>query len=105
MPVSASLAALGLRISFLEWENIEWVYVDGYDSQGKRVVRWRGRLSGSPPSVGNPAEYVLVPGEPSTCFSPVSGGGRVAIERLALFLQVAPEKRAGFILHGLEIAE
>ena len=100
-PVSLT-AALRPEFSFRHEKNIMGMWVDGYDRERRRVLRWAWdfRRSGYP--LPGPQTYVLVPGRPFGPFEPRDEVLPEAVDRLLIQIRVEPGRAAGFTLHGLE---
>jgi len=96
--------ALRLELGFTNPRHIRAVHVDGCDSEGSPRVRWRWEVfSDNLPPIQRQT-YLLVPGQPSWYFVPEGEGEPERVTQVRLYLQVAANAKAGFILHRAELS-
>jgi 4-amino-4-deoxy-L-arabinose transferase-like glycosyltransferase len=97
--------ALRLKVSFLEPGNIQAVSIAGYDGTGERCrFKWRWQVQGAQRPPRGPQTYVLVPDRQSGHFLPEGASEVEGTREIRLLLEIAPNCRAGFIVHKFEIA-
>jgi len=104
-----SPAALRLELTFLQPQNIQAAYVDGYDGRGykpdqNRCVRWHWKAGPKTPLPKERATHVLVPGKPSGYFVPQGQTNYAEVAEIHVFVRIIPGRSAGFILHHAEVA-
>jgi hypothetical protein len=92
-------------VRFLEPDNIQAVSIAGYDSAGERCsLKWRWQVQeGRRPPRGLQT-YALVPGKQSGHFLPEGPSEAAATREIRILLEIAPNSRAGFVIHKVEIA-
>ncbi|MBN1346278.1 MAG: hypothetical protein JXQ73_26560 [Phycisphaerae bacterium] len=98
--------ALRLDMTFMFPENIEAVWLDGHDDAGDRVLRWKWR-----PTIRDRAQmtkrafYTVRGGQSGRYFVAEHADATRPATSVNLFLQLhRPDRRAGFVLHGADVA-
>lgn len=102
----AGLAAMRATLAFERIENIDAVFIDGYDADGRRKVRWSWRPTDQVPlpGVASPGEYVFVPGEWAGVFRPVLKDTAVPVVDLRFIVRVKRNTASAYTLQNLAIA-
>lgn len=107
-----SLKSLLLELSFTNPQNIEQLFVDGYDkgdptltplsfgwfSSRKRLIRWKWSFGLQTMPTRGPATYELVPGKPCGHFVADESASLENLASIDVFILVGTNRRAGFTL-------
>lgn len=96
--------ALRLTLSFVNPQNIQYVYVDGYGHDPKKaLVRWTWDTSlQALPS--DAAAYTLLPKQGSGGFSSTWVTNMGGVKEFHVFIKIKPGTEAGFVVHKAEVA-
>lgn len=94
---------LRLEVSFTHPENIQAVYVDGYNTQRKRVVRWARNVSAAKPLPEDRLKLVFKRGEPSGVFKTELDKADEQVQEVHVFVCIRPSTEAGLILYSAEV--
>lgn len=93
--------AVRLELGWQHSIQIQRVFVDFTDAEGNRVARWQWDALGSILD-GQPQSYVFVPGRPVERFAVIEHVPQGTPARAHVFLEIAPQSEAGFIIHAAE---
>jgi hypothetical protein len=92
-----------LEMAFTDPDAILAAYVDGYNAEKKRVVRWQ--TSWGAKLRADRATYVFMPQESTQGFKPVTSEGSGPVETIHVFVRLKPRSGASFELYGVELAK
>ena len=94
-----------LELSFRQPENILRVYVDGYDRESQRVLRWEWQPTPATPLPAARRMLVLIPGGRTAGFRPKESAAAEHVSEIHVFARIKPDTRAGFTLHSAALAQ
>jgi hypothetical protein len=95
--------ALRIDMALTEPESIISVFVDGYDAQKKRVVRWQANSRDKLRL--DRVKYVFLPQKPFDGFNPVASEGTGRIHQYHVFVSVKPGGVTAFNIYGVEVSQ
>lgn len=108
-PVTAP-RAVRLEVTFLEPQNIQILYIDGYSAATLKRrplrpdIRWEWHVTKTAPLPAGRSAIRLAAGQASGHFRLSETGDASRIVQTDVFVRIAPGSRAGFILHEVEVA-
>jgi hypothetical protein len=96
--------AIKLELSFQQPDNIDGVFVEGYDATGNRRLRWQWLSSSRTPLPDGRRRYTFVPGRSVAFFRPKGPAEAAGVVEIRVLVRAPVDNSTGFMLHSAEVA-